>query len=149
MIRFHIKNSPIAWVQKHVKGHQDNHKKFAELDSWSQANVIADELAKAELRKRRPIIQGPLLEGETWKLRCKGDAIAGGSDKQIRQAIHETKMHDRWNKQFGLDGVEDEFDWDTFKRTCRSKSDWQQIWFAKHNSRIGGIRQNLVRRKHG
>jgi len=58
-------------------------------------------------------------------------------------------MHDRWNKQFELEGVEDEFDWDSFKRTCRSKSDWQQIWFAKHNSRIGGIRQNLVRRKHG
>jgi len=99
MIRFHIKNSPIVLVQKHVKGHQDDHKKVAELDSWSQANVIADKLAKAELRKRRPIIQGPLLEGETWKLCCKGDAIAGGSDKQIRQAIHETKMHDRWNKQ--------------------------------------------------
>jgi len=31
--------------------HQDDYKKFAELDSWSQANVIADKLAKAELRK--------------------------------------------------------------------------------------------------
>ena len=26
--------------------------------------------------------------------------------------------------------------------------EWAQIWMAKHNSRIGGVRKNMLRRKH-
>jgi len=43
---------------------------------------------------------------------------------------------------------EEEFNWDVFKRICKSVPDWKKIWFAKHNARIGLVRTNLVRRKH-
>ena len=148
MIRYHIKNSPIKWTCKHVKGHQDSKMKFEDLDEWGQANVIADQLAKEELRRNRPILQGPLLEGQAWQLSCGDIQIAGDSERQIRNALHEQTMHQRWKTQFGLDEIEEEFNWDAFKRNCVSKPDWQKVWFAKFNARIGSVRTNLVRRKH-
>ena len=32
MIRYNIKHSPIKWASRHVKGHQDDAKRFGELD---------------------------------------------------------------------------------------------------------------------
>ena len=55
MIKYRLKQSLIQCVKKHVKGHQDDHKKFKDLDEWSQANVLADQLAKAELRMRNVV----------------------------------------------------------------------------------------------
>jgi len=70
-----------------VKGHQDDHKIFAELDQWSQANALVDKIAKRELRLNRQLVAGPLLEGQSWKLRCKGRPIAGNVEKQIRNTM--------------------------------------------------------------
>jgi len=57
-------------------------------------------------------------------------------------------MQQRWKTQFGVNEIDEEFDWDVFKQICKSKPDWKKIWFAKHNARIGSVRTNLVKRKH-
>jgi len=66
MIKYHLKQLPIQWVKKHVKGHQDDHKKFKDLDEWSQANVPADQLAEAELRLGNKVDTYCILAGQTW-----------------------------------------------------------------------------------
>ena len=52
-IRHQLRISPITWVMKHVKGHQDNDKIFEHLSVEAQAIVIADIKAKEELRSNR------------------------------------------------------------------------------------------------
>lgn len=50
-IRQAIKHSPLQWQFKHVKGHQDDHIAWENLDRWAQLNVMADASAKALLTR--------------------------------------------------------------------------------------------------
>ena len=131
MIRYNIKHSPIKWTSRHVKGHQDDAKRFGDLNEWGQMNVLADQLAKEELRRNHPVLQGPLMAGQAWRFRCGEVEIAGDAKRQIRTALHEPTMQQRWKTQFGVNESDEEFD-----------------WFAKHNARIGSVRTNLVQGKH-
>ena len=149
MIKYHLKHSPIQWVKKHVKGHQDDHKKFKDLDEWSQANVLADQLAKAELRLGNTVDTDCILAGQTWTLRCNGKLITGDVERLLRNNLHEDPMRRRWCMQFGIPNNEvSAVDWDTFKRVCKANPEWKKVWFAKHNARIRPVKYNLVRRKH-
>lgn len=49
-IRAVIKTSPIKWRGEHVKGHQDNFKKFEHLSNTAKSNVIVDYLALEQLK---------------------------------------------------------------------------------------------------
>ena len=51
-IRRKIKALPVTVTGRHIKGHQDKHKEYHELDRWSQLNVKMDSRAKALLRRR-------------------------------------------------------------------------------------------------
>ena len=51
-IRRKIKALPVTVTGRHIKGHQDKHKKFHKLDRWSQLKVGMDSRAKALLRRR-------------------------------------------------------------------------------------------------
>ena len=69
MTRFQLKNSPLKWTHKHVKGHQDNNTTYENLDIISQANVDVDTLAKIELLRNRQVDDGKVLPGQCWKLK--------------------------------------------------------------------------------
>ena len=95
MIKNHLKQSPIQWAKRHVKGHRDNHKNFQELDEWSQVNVLADQLAKAELRLGNVVEIDHTLAGQNWQLQCNRKVITGDIDRLLRNNLHESKMHKR------------------------------------------------------
>lgn len=40
-IRAEIKNSPIAWIGKKVKAHQDKHAEVEQLDCWAKGILLA------------------------------------------------------------------------------------------------------------
>ena len=69
MTCFQLKNSPLKWTHKHVKGHQDNNTTYENLDIISQANVDVDTLAKIELLRNRQVDDGKVLPGQCWKLK--------------------------------------------------------------------------------
>jgi len=95
MIKYHLKQSPIQWAKKHVKGHQDDHKKFKDLDEWSQANVLADQVAKAELRLGNTVYTDCILAGQNWTLRCNRKLITGDVERLLRNNLHEDPMRKR------------------------------------------------------
>ena len=64
MIRFHLKNSPLGWRSKHVKGHQDITSKYEDLNAIFQANVDVDLLAKDELQLNREVDDKQVLPGQ-------------------------------------------------------------------------------------
>jgi len=53
-----VNELPIAIIFWEIKGHQDDHKEYEELDQPSQMNVEADRAAKAYLRRliRLPVV---------------------------------------------------------------------------------------------
>ena len=83
MIKYHLKQSSIQWVKKHVKGHQDDHQNFKDLDEWSQSNILADQLAKAELRLGNIVKTDCILAGQKWTLRCNGKKITGDVERLL------------------------------------------------------------------
>jgi hypothetical protein len=48
-----LESHPFAYVFNHVKGHQDDKKKYSQLSRPSQLNVLADELATEALRDQQ------------------------------------------------------------------------------------------------
>ena len=44
-----IKDSPLTWTFRHIKGHQDDMKDIHELTEWEQMNVKVDARAKSLL----------------------------------------------------------------------------------------------------
>jgi hypothetical protein len=44
--RLLIEAIPATWHSRHVRGHQDDHKRYEDLDKWEQLSVDMDTLAK-------------------------------------------------------------------------------------------------------
>ena len=57
---------------QHVNGHQDDIKKYEELNEWEKVNIEADTLVKHALLKYTtqgsPRIDIPLTKGDKWAL---------------------------------------------------------------------------------
>ena len=98
-IRHRLRNSPIKWIKKHVKGHQDSGTEYHELSNEAQANVIADKYAKTELNKGITIVEGTPNKGDIWKLYCCGHDIRGYTEKRLRLIMQETKAREWWEEK--------------------------------------------------
>ena len=51
-IRNKVRETNITWKYQHVRGHQDDHVYYENLDRMSQLNVLMDEGAKVYLVER-------------------------------------------------------------------------------------------------
>ena len=92
-------------------------------------------------------IDSRLIIGAPWILNHSGKKISGDIEKRIRYLVHEQTMKDYWRKKFDLTGEEQRnINWDAFLKVNQLNEEWIQIWMAKYNSRIGGVRKNLLRR---
>jgi len=65
---------------------------FKDLDEWSQANVLADELAKAEFCLGNIVDTDCILAGQNWTLQCNGKRIRGDVERLLRNNLHEEPM---------------------------------------------------------
>ncbi len=77
------KTSKVAWLHRHVKGHQDD--TSDDLDIWAQRNVQMDLKAKQHLPVARSSPRHYDIVGEPWQLWTKGTKIT----KNIQLAIYE------------------------------------------------------------
>jgi len=92
-IKYHLIQSLIPWIKKHVQGHQDNHNNFKDLDDWNQSNVLADQLAKSELCLGNIVNTECILAGQNWTMRCNGRKITGNVvECLLRNNLHKEPM---------------------------------------------------------
>ena len=148
LIRYHLSQSPIKWKAQHIRGHQDKNTAYEELDIIAQGNVDADRYAAIEMEVNRPVDQRVII-GAPWELKQNGKRIVGDIEKRIRNTIHEREMQEYWRKKFSITKEQqDQVNWEVFKKVNRMNEDWVQTWMTKYNSRIGGVRKNMHRRKH-
>jgi len=95
MIKYHLKQSPILWVKKHVKGHQDDHKKFKDLDEWrptGKGQIAPGEHSRHRLYSRRTELDAALQQ-ETDNRRC-GTPI---EEQSARGTNAKTVVHAIWH----------------------------------------------------
>ena len=148
LIRYHLAKSQIQWKGQHIKGHQDSGTAYEDLDIIAQGNVDADHYAAIEMDLHR-VVDDRTIIGAPWALEHEGKRVAGDIEKRIRHLIHEKHMQEYWRKKFNITEEQTEYiSWETFLKTNKMNDEWIQIWMAKYNSRIGGVRKNMLRRNH-
>ena len=150
MIRFHIKNSPLKWKHKHVKGHQDNGTLYKDLGIISQANVDVDLLAKLELQRDRPVDDTNVLQGQCWRLNhtnIEGN-IQGNIEHELREVIYEERMKKLWKNKFNMRRTLLDEEWDIMKKVNKSHTEWEHLFIVKYAIGIMPTKLNMVRRQH-
>ena len=134
-IRYQIRKSPITWIPRHVRGHQDD-QECIQLDDWAKANVEADKMAEKywtawyqdpQIPRQRP--RPPRMPGEGWRIKIKGRPIT----QKVEEQIHEHAWYDRmmtyWEKRTRIQpGLHEHVAWDHYngalKQLIRSKRQW-------------------------
>ena len=148
MIRCQLRNSPIQWKNRHVKGHQDDKETFLDLDAESQANVIADEKAKEEWKKEI-IPRSANVDGQPWKITCQGTLLTGNVENRLRHVLYEDKMKKWWMRKCNLEIHEEGMiEWDAYASFRKLTPRWRNTWAVKYGAGLLPTGQNLERRGH-
>lgn len=145
-----INSSHIHWTFRHVRGHQDKHTSFQNLDLWSRLNVIADANAKVALWEKvvtdqsTPILSPPsnTIPPVTLEVGSKHFTICSKLFKNLKQCISRQNALDYWKtKHVPIDN--ENSDIDAFKHASRNTPNGQQRWLAKWFSGICGVGRML------
>jgi hypothetical protein len=96
--------SPIQWIFRHVKGHQDDIRD-AILDRWALLNIEMDSLTKLHwLEKsgqRQPL--NSTITGEYWPVFIRGRKLHSNLRNTLYEEIYREKMAVRWDKKDRMD----------------------------------------------
>jgi hypothetical protein len=146
-IRNAIANSPVTWKYQHIKGHQDSHRPFHQLDYYAKGNVLVDQLASSRLRQNH---HRNSTTQQAWIPSMHNQQISGNIHIQIRYNIHRPLMQKRWASTMGIqENDHNQCLWDDFfyssLRTQPSRV-YQSV--IKYNSRLLPVGKKLLRRKH-
>ena len=150
-IRKELKNSPVQWKFKHVKGHQDDHKNEEELDEWAVANILADKMAKREMKKYLkdgcPYIKPLKIEGNVWQLQIDDKTVVKNIMSEVRKHQWDRPLKQYWSKKLGTQDTK-LIDWDIFTRSNKMITRSKRQWRTKHVAGIGPTANKLFQRNH-
>lgn len=115
-----IKASPIKWVGHNVKGHQNKHKQFRDLDPWGKANVIADKDAKAHWQRTRTLeqIHNAEQESEGWTITLNQQKLTKNFEHNIKMHCSQEAIQCYWCNRFAiLEQAQHDINWKVFCQT--------------------------------
>ena len=99
-----VEQSPVTWKTHYVKGHQDQHTTYNNLDRWGQLNVDMDALAKSHwqeiVHQRRPAFCLP--HSDTWSIWQHGIRLSKWDDQTANHAIFGRPSKKYWNRKLRL-----------------------------------------------
>ena len=152
-IQKEIRQSPIDWEFKWVRGHQDRKKKKKDLDIWAQTNIEADKDAKRYWqyvnRHGVPTIEYSKDDCGLWKVCIDGKVITKNIPKRIYNHYWIKRAKKYWKRRFNLTSQQiNDIDWSIFKRAQMASTQAKRIWRSKHMQNIGPTANNMYRRKH-
>jgi hypothetical protein len=137
-IKHQVTKSPVHWVGKHVKGHQDSNEN-AVLDDWAIANIDMDRRAKEYclelIRQESSPTIADRMEGEGWRVLLNGVNIASKLGQTIYEDIYKDDCIEYWRDKGRL-GVtpRDDVDWASYRKAVKKLTPMKQIWTTKHYS---------------
>ena len=150
IIRKEMRNTPIKWIARHVRGHQDEHKAMESLDRWETANVEADRRAKEYWTlmqdEEPPIWPNKAHPAEGWALYREGLPVESRIDDKIHQWTTGTEAIAYWHRKDRiLEGTEEQVQWDLLGSATRGLQPGRQLWVAKHFSGWEGTGEMMQR----
>jgi len=141
-----MKDAPIKWSSRHVKGHQDNF--YGPLDQWAHMNVFCDTVAKLHWADttQHPTAPQITIAGEPWSLWIKTKKIATDMEVQINEHIHGQRAIEYWikHKKFPPESIKT-IDTKATKRAMQAATLTRQHWVSKHSADICGTNINMVK----
>jgi hypothetical protein len=158
-IKLSIKNSPLHWKFKHVKGHQDDYLQFDELDRPAQLNTIVDTLAKDKLttlllpqhrnRRRPQHLPHESVEIYWTNERHHRHKISSSLVKTLTSYIHTSTIRKYWIKKRKFSEHSRTYiDWESSKRSRLGIDKSKQKWLSKWMTGFCGVGIMLKRYKH-
>jgi hypothetical protein len=132
--RLLIHNSSVAWLSRHVRGHQDDHTSFDELDRWGQLNVEMDILAKRhrehiEAEQRPDFGLPPQLD---WSLWHGEHRITSWSDTTALQLLYSGPAKTFWKKKLRMVDTAPEPNWSSTHNAFQNIPTYKKIWMIKY-----------------
>jgi hypothetical protein len=143
-----IKESPVEWQQRYVKGHAD--REGRELTEWERLNCEMDACAKQyweEVRQAKPPISY-VVPGEPWSAWLHGRKIHVNLRQELLQAISTQRITSyylqsgRFNEQTIA-----MVDWAAVGSAAKALPLTRRLWMVKHVSGYCGVGVNLVKWK--
>jgi hypothetical protein len=137
-IQHQVHKSPVKWVGKHVKGHQDE-KDNAVLDEWALANIDMDRRAKEYCSELLLQGSGPTIaermEGEGWRVLVNEVNIASNLGQTLYENIYKDACIEYWRDKDRLGFTpRDDVDWVAYRKAIKKLPPMKQIWTTKHYS---------------
>jgi hypothetical protein len=144
-IRSTIKGLPIPTEVFHVKGHQDRHKQWTELDPFAQINVLADQQAE-HIHRKSPESTGefpPWVPGTCAALFHGDRQVTTNIPSYIREAKHAPEMRKylirRSKEANGRDkpwdeAIYDTIDWKHYGEAFKKLSNGRRIQISKYTN---------------
>jgi hypothetical protein len=120
--RLLIEHSPATWYSRHVRGHQDDHGSYTDLDRWEQLNVDMATLAKLHWQtvahNRRPHFDlPPTTEWSVWH---RNRLLTSWSNKVALQLIHAKPTQTYWTQTQRIPQTNQPVAWDALYQTYKS-----------------------------
>ena len=151
IIRHHIRESPITWKHRHVKGHQDDDED-AVLDDWATANIRMDH--EAERYWTRKYGQGsrdkptpPRMVGEGWRIEIQGAPVVANVEDRLYDHTYRERCMNYWaQKERMNEGQDGNVAWSNYKSAIRGTTSSRRQWVHKHHSGFEGTNYMLFRR---
>jgi hypothetical protein len=142
-----IEISPIQWEFRHLKGHQDRHVSYSQLDRWAQLNVLADTIAKNEIT--RVLNEGgrrgndlPIPYNQCrifWKdTQGTNEPICSHLSNTLTDLIQSETIKNYWEKkkQLGPEASRNT-DWVALRKSAKNFGKWK--WLSKYVSGMCGV----------
>jgi hypothetical protein len=160
-IRYQMKESPLQWESKWVKGHQDDGDDV--LDEWAIENIEVDNMAgqywtkmvkeltpvdmpfweRMEDQRRFLRPESTTMPGETWQLRLGGDKVVGRIDDLVYDHCHKEAIIEYWiSKGRFTEEVAETIDWESHHKAMKAFGP-RRHWVTKHFSGWAGSGENM------
>ena len=131
-IRSSLQLSPFTWLFKHVKGHQDQHTHYNQLDRFAQLNVDMDTLAKtywSVLNAARPPSFGLPDSLNGCSLWCGTRRLTSWDRLTAQVYFFNPALKEYWQAKSTT--PLDDIAWEATGRALRRMTLYQQIWIPR------------------
>ena len=153
-IRHAIRSSNISWSPRHILGHADRDREWADLTWWERRNVEVDRLASSlrqELEDDPSFMpsSNPRFFSEPCAIFINGVKQSRLSRSHIQETITLPGIKEYWQKRNRIS--EDAFaviDWSAMQRGVKSLPPGIQRWMTKHTVGMCSVGKFRLRWKH-
>ena len=145
-IRYHIQQSPLQWIPKHVKGHQDLHNR-SYLDEWALGNIQVDRAANEARERIQDIPFSTPLPGEMWSIAINNNTIVSNIAAAIYRQCYQLQAAEYWVHRGRISATHDQLDWNVLRTATQMVPEHRLIFLAKLYSGYAPTGKVMLRRK--